>query len=430
MTLDYTSHPAELVKGGEVPTNPKVTVKDLRNAIPEHCFKPSYKLSFWYLFRDLVVATITVVVAYLYIPRIETNVLRYAAWATYGVIQGLTATGIWVLGHECGHSAFSPSDILNDTLGWILHSALLTPYFSWQSSHRRHHIYANHLVKDHNYVPLPKDEYAALLSVDVSRLEELTEDSPIYTLLRIVAQHLFGFPLYLTANITASQGSLNQAQSKTILGNSHFSPASTLFRPEESHLIILSDIGIGLVVFGLWYASQIFGGSMIALLYLQPYLWVNHWIVAITYLHHTHPDVPKYEPEAWTFLKGALATVDRELGWVGKHMLHNIAEFHVIHHLFSRIPQYHAEEATKAIMPLLKSSYRSDKKRNFWMCMWESFTKCQYVVPYDVKAKLEDRTMVYKGGPTPTSEIFMRKKGWVKEVNQSKQLGSADSSSI
>ncbi|PQE27498.1 fatty acid desaturase protein [Rutstroemia sp. NJR-2017a BVV2] len=415
MTLDFTSHPTELVKGGEVPTNAKVTIKDLRVAIPDYCFQPSYRLSFWYLFRDLVVATSTAAIAYFYIPLIETPLLRYAAWSIYGAIQGLTFTGLWVLGHECGHSAFSPSNALNDTLGWLLHSFLLTPYFSWQSSHRRHHIYANHLVKDHNYVPLPKYKYAAALSVNVDRLEEMTEDSPIYTLLRIVMQQLFGFPWYLMANITASQGALNGNQSGVPFGNSHFSPVSSLFRPEEAHLILLSDIGIGLVLYGLWHASQILDSSMIALLYFQPYLWVNHWIVAITYLHHTHPDVPKYEPEAWNFLKGALATVDRDLGWAGKHMLHNIAEFHVIHHLFSRIPQYHAEEATKAIMPLLGASYHADKKRNFWKCMWEAFTKCQYVVPDDEGRKQEERTMIYKGGPSPAPEFWMSQKGWSKQ---------------
>ena len=66
---------------------------------------------------------------------------------------------------------------------------------------------------------------------------------------------------------------------------------------------------------------------VLALLDVMPYLWVNHWIVAITYLHHTHPEVPKYEPEAWTFYKGATATIDRELGFGGKHLMHNIAEF-------------------------------------------------------------------------------------------------------
>lgn len=52
-------------------------------------------------------------------------------WIIYAIINGTIATGVWVLGHECGHKAFSNSDILNDSLGFILHTALLVPYFSW-----------------------------------------------------------------------------------------------------------------------------------------------------------------------------------------------------------------------------------------------------------------------------------------------------------
>lgn len=220
-------------------------------------------------------------------------------------------------------------------MGWTLHSALLTPYFSWKSTHRRHHIYANNLAKDHNYVPPQREEYASSLFLNVHQLEELTEDSPLVTFLRIVLQQVIGFPWYLLTNITASLGSLHKPQSKSMLGNSHFLPQSTLFRPQEAHLIVLSDIGIGMMAAGLHYAVTKFSLESIALLYLQPYMWVNHWIVAITYLHHTHPNLPKFGPEAWTFIKGATATVDREFGFIGKHFFHNIIEFHVIHHLFS-----------------------------------------------------------------------------------------------
>lgn len=250
--------------------------------------------------------------------------------------QAFLTSDLQVIGHECGHSAFSPSPYLNDTLGFILHSLLLTPYFSWKSTHRRHHIYANNLAKDHNYVPPQRSTYLSIKRFTADQLDEMTEDSPIVTFTRIVIQQLLGFPWYLLTNITSSQGSLvGKKPSKWILGNSHFSPNGPLFRPEEAHLILLSDIGLGLAFTGLWYASKMVGWQMVALLYLQPYLWVNHWIVAITYLHHTHPQVPKYEPEAWTFLKGATATVDRNLGFAGKHFMHNIADYHVIHHLFS-----------------------------------------------------------------------------------------------
>lgn len=78
---------------------------------------------------------------------------------------------------------------------------------------------------------------------------------------------------------------------------------------------------------------------------------------------------------------------------------------------YSRIPQYHAEEATKAIMPLLGDSYHADKQRSFWGCIWESFTQCQYVVPDDLAAKPEHRAMYYKGGPSPPVEISMGRAG-------------------
>ncbi|KAK7699012.1 hypothetical protein SLS57_012484 [Botryosphaeria dothidea] len=413
MTLDYDSHPSELVEGGKVKgVSQVVTVDDLRKAIPPHCFKPSYTTSFAYLCRDFMVAGALFYAAWAFIAHIEYQMARYAAWALYGYIQGLAWTGIWVLGHECGHMAFSPSHKLNDAVGFILHSALLTPYFSWKSTHRRHHIYANNLAKDHNYVPPQREQYASSLMFSSDKLEELTEDVPIVTFLRIILQQVIGFPWYLLTNITASPGSLYKKQAPSFLGNSHFLPTSTLFRPEEAHLIVASDIGIGLAAYGLYAAGLRIGFSAVALLYIQPYMWVNHWIVAITYLHHTHPALPKYTPEAWSFMRGALATVDRDFGWVGKHMLHNIIEFHVIHHLFSRIPQYHAEEATKAVMPLLGKAYHADKQRAFLPAIWESFTRCQWVEP-DEAVDPKDRAYWYRGGPSPPPESRMGKKSWL-----------------
>ena len=240
-----------------------------------------------------------------------------------------------VLGHECGHSAFSPSQPLNDTIGFILHSSMLTPYFSWKSSHRRHHIYANNMAMDHNYVPPKREEYKSSLLIQVDRLEEITEDSPVVVFLRIVLQQVIGFPWYLLTNITAAPGSLPKPPSTKLLGNSHFAPTGSLFRDSEAHLILLSDIGLGIAGLGLWLLGSKIGFDTLALLYLQPYMWVNHWIVAITYLHHTHPALPKFDAEAWTFIKGATATVDRDFGWTGKYLMHGIIEFHVIHHLFS-----------------------------------------------------------------------------------------------
>ena len=79
---------------------------------------------------------------------------------------------------------------------------------------------------------------------------------------------------------------------------------------------------------------------------------VNHWLVFITYLQHSDPQMPHYEASQWTFARGAAATIDREFGFVGKHIFHDIIETHVLHHYVSRIPFYNAREASEAIKKL------------------------------------------------------------------------------
>ena len=46
-------------------------------------------------------------------------------------LQGAVCTGIWVIAHECGHQAFSKYQLVNDSVGLVMHSCLLVPYFSW-----------------------------------------------------------------------------------------------------------------------------------------------------------------------------------------------------------------------------------------------------------------------------------------------------------
>lgn len=76
-------------------------------------------------------------------------------------------------------------------------------------------------------------------------------------------------------------------------------------------------------------------------------------------------------------------------------------------------PQYHAEEATKAIWPMLGASYREDKQRSFWIALWESFTMYQYVEPSDEDAMPKDREMMYRAGPAPPVERMMGRGGVV-----------------
>lgn len=74
-------------------------------------------------------------------------------WAIYVYVQGTVAFGLFIVGHECGHSAFSDYAIINDIVGYITHSIILVPYFAWQRSHYVHHSKNNHLLDNESHQP-------------------------------------------------------------------------------------------------------------------------------------------------------------------------------------------------------------------------------------------------------------------------------------
>ncbi|CAG9989618.1 unnamed protein product, partial [Clonostachys byssicola] len=349
-------------------------INTIRNAIPKHCFESSAVIGLAYLVRDLCMAVGLGYAAVTYIPTISDFYLRSFAWIVYGYVQGLICTGIWILGHECGHGAFSKYQTFNDVVGWFAHSILCVPYFSWKFSHHRHHRFTGHMDKDMAFAPRTKADYLERI---LSKFEFL-EDTPIYHIICLFFHQTMGWTFYLIFNISAGRNSM---QYKASLGRrSHFDPWSGVFRPSEAPFIILSDIGLGLTLYSLYRLSFFVGVQNTALLYAQTWFWVHHWLIAITYLHHTDKDVPHYDAEHWTFVKGAVATIDREFGFVGRHLFHGIIEYHVVHHLFPRIPFYYAEEATEAIKPVLGDLYRRDE-RSFLGQLWDNFSNLKYVEP-------------------------------------------------
>ena len=82
--------------------------------------------------------------AYAFIPL---KLCWLPVWLSYAAVTGTVATGCWVIAHECGHNAFSENRILQDFVGYTLHSLLLVPYFAWQRSHAVHHSRTNHLTE-------------------------------------------------------------------------------------------------------------------------------------------------------------------------------------------------------------------------------------------------------------------------------------------
>ncbi|KAF5677361.1 omega-6 fatty acid desaturase (delta-12 desaturase) [Fusarium heterosporum] len=388
-------------------------IKTIKDAIPAHCFQPSLLRSYSYVFRDFAVVSTLVWAALTYIPNIPDPTLRVAAWMVYGFIQGLFCTGIWILGHECGHGAFSLHGKINNVTGWFLHSFLMVPYFSWKYSHHRHHRFTGHMDLDMAFVPATQPKPSKSLVIGGVDIAELLEDTPISQLVRLIFHQLFGWQAYTFLNASAGKGSKQWEPQSTFakwFRVSHFDPFSAVFRPSEAIFVAITDLGLALTLTGLYFASKYVGVSTVLYLYLVPYLWVHNWLVAITYLHHHHTELPHYTAEGWTYVKGALATVDREFGFIGKHIFHGIIEKHVIHHLFPKIPFYYADEATEAIKPVVGDHYCRDD-RNFLGQLWTIFGTLKYVEhdptnPGAMRWAKERRATPRHGGVTQTTSTL------------------------
>ena len=374
---------------------PDYSINEIRNAIPKHCFERSGARGLAYVARDIASLAATFYVANKYITPdyVPSVIARGALWFVYSFLNGLFGTGLWVLAHECGHQSFSPSKKFNDTVGWICHSALLVPYFSWKISHGKHHKATGHMERDMVHIPKTRDMYASRVGKFAHELHELTEETPIATMIHLFTQQIGGWPAYLITNITGHDRHERQPEGRgkgkkngLFGGVNHFNPNSPLYEAKDANLILLSDLGLFITASVLFMVGQTYGYANLFKWYVAPWLWVNHWLVAITFLQHTDPSLPHYEPTSWTYTRGAAATIDREFGFIGRRLLHGIVETHVLHHYISTIPFYHADEATEAIKPVMGRHYRSDTKDGsvgFIKSLWTTARNCQWVEPVE-----------------------------------------------
>ncbi|KAJ8583374.1 hypothetical protein M405DRAFT_513398 [Rhizopogon salebrosus TDB-379] len=384
---------------------PDLTIKDLLSAIPAHCFKRSAFRSSLYIAWDLLVISglykaTTFLDAFISPAQIALPhpllypAARISLWALYGFSAGLFATGLWVIAHECGHQAFSESKMINNSVGWVLHSALGVPYHSWRITHAKHHASTGHMTQDQVFVPktrsqvgLPpldptkEDILGASIAEEVKKeLWEAIGDSPIGATFGAATYLLGGWPSYLIRNASG--------QRRYPKSTNHFNPNAVMFAPHQRSAVVLSDLGIVLWLAAVSTSIYTFGFSTVFRVYLVPYLWVNHWLVLITFLQHTDPILPHYRASEFTFPRGALATLDRNLlgdlgsvmGWIGAHATNGISETHVLHHVSSKIPHYNAWEASDALRKRLEQAgLQLQGAPGGWKEVYRVFKECKFV---------------------------------------------------
>ncbi|CAE6535358.1 unnamed protein product [Rhizoctonia solani] len=239
------------------------------------------------------------------------------------------------------------------------------------------HCFERSALRSFSYIGM---DFALLGGVDEKVQEELVDavgDSPIGATLGVFALLLLGWPMYLIMNVSG--------QNHYPAWTNHFVPKAPLFQPHQYSQILFSDFGIFL-----WLGTLIWW-SVTRGVYFVPYLWVNHWLILITFLQHTDPLLPHYRQSAFTFTRGALSTLDRNLlggegfiasvtGWLGATLTHGISETHVLHHVCSKIPHYHAWEASRHLKArLARAGYSHEGRPGTWGEVYRVWKECKFI---------------------------------------------------
>jgi omega-6 fatty acid desaturase (delta-12 desaturase) len=316
--------PAELDKRSRASGT---TIGTLRDAIPKelHAIDPQRA---WI---TLAVAFVRVAVSLALLALIRPAWGPALAWqipalGAAWLFAGWCFTGIFVLGHDCGHMAFSERRWVNVLVGHICLSPVFTGFHNWRIWHNYHHAKTQLRREDPDWAEkmLTRAEYDAAPIGDKAHV-----------------RLGFGTPLGMLVGFWV--GMFRRTFMKTL------APQIPLSRTAERELLmssVLMVLASGSLTLLLYRA----GGAWMVL----KYYWVPSFIAAahgamLTYLHHTSADALVFDKADWTPFRGqVVSTFNVRFPRFVEALWFDI-NIHLPHHLAPRIPWYQLKAATEAI---------------------------------------------------------------------------------
>jgi len=324
--VQYSTLNGKALRNNVIPT-----LAEAKAVIPKECFVKNTALSLSYALLDLVATASCFFLGYKYILPIGFSAASLLAWIPYSIVTGTVAISMWVTAHECGHGAFSTNKKLQDFVGYVFHTFLLVPYFSWQRSHNIHHANTNHVVDGETHVPIVNS--SSLKTKVLQKIFGSKIGNFIWGSSQIFLHLIFGWPAYLLTGKTGgySRGVTNHFIPFPLTKPNN--PAKELFGGVNQKIKVLaSDVGIAGMLGGLYLLSKTIGLLPLLALYGGPLIVVNSWLVLYTWLQHTQTDIPHVDADEFSFIKGAFLTVDRPyekiLGGIVNFLHHDIGTTH------------------------------------------------------------------------------------------------------
>jgi acyl-lipid omega-6 desaturase (Delta-12 desaturase) len=297
------------------------TVGAVRDLIPKECFRISPSRS-W---AALATAFARLALAILILTRIDpvwgpSLLWQIPALAAAWLFAGWCFTGLFVIGHDCGHMAFSERRWVNEVVGHLCLSAVYTGFHNWRIWHNYHHAKTQLRGQDPDWPEkmMTREEYdrAGLGDKAHVRLG-------------------FGTPLGIVVGFWT--GMFRRTFMKTT------APQIPLARGAERELLLSSTVTVA------WTLFHLGGAWPLAKYYLVPtFIAAGHGAM-LTYLHHTSADAMVFDRADWTPFRGQVVSTFtvRFPRWI-EAMWFDI-NIHLPHHLAPRIPWYNLRAAAEAI---------------------------------------------------------------------------------
>jgi omega-6 fatty acid desaturase (delta-12 desaturase) len=219
---------------------------------------------------------------------------------------------VFILQHDCGHHSFFRSERANDLFGYFCSVLTLTPYHWWRRTHARHHVTSGNLAHRSygDVMTLTVDEYLALSRW--GRLRYRLYRQPLF-MFGLGASYFFLVRQRFTTGLPRTWRRERWSVHVTNLG--------------LAFLFGAAGLTIGLTTFvALWLPVIVLAAA------------AGSWLF---YVQHQYEEAYWEHDQAWNFTRAALEgssylRLPRMLQW----LTGNIG-YHHIHHLNSRIPNYH-----------------------------------------------------------------------------------------
>ncbi len=303
------------------------TIGDLRDLIPKACFAIEPRKSWWALTVGVVRLVFSIFLLTLIQPSWGPGLLwqiplLLAAW----LFAGWCYTGIFVLGHDCAHMAFSERRWVNEVVGHICLSPEFTGFHNWRIWHNYHHAKTQLRSQDPDWAEkmMTRAEYDAAPLGDKSHV-----------------RLGFGTPLGLLVGFWV--GMFRRTFMKTLAPQIPLARGAARELFFSSALMILSSGAISVLLYrtgGAWMLVKYY--------YVPTFIAAAHGAM-LTYLHHTSADAMVFDKADWTPFRGQVVSTFnvRFPRWI--EALWFDINIHLPHHLAPKIPWYHLREAAEAI---------------------------------------------------------------------------------